>query len=525
MNRRDALVSIGAGAAGMLRGMHPFRLYGGNADAAAVFEPDVEIVMVAAPDEVQIRPGSRTKVWRFTATVLKGSPDAVQTISNSYLGPTLRFQRGQKVRIRFRNNLPEPSIVHWHGLDVPEAADGHPRFAVAPGAEYLYEFEVINRAGTYWYHPHPHGSTGKQVYQGLAGMLIVADDEERALALPSGSEDLVCVLQDRTFSSDNQFADLAGGMMDQMHGLLGATMLMNGQERASLALATRAYRFRILNASNSRVYKLAWDDGTPMTVVGVDGGLLAQPIHQPFLTLAPSQRADVILDLSNRAVGTSVQLRSAPFTASEVSIGEGGMMGGGMGRGMGGGMGGGIAGTDTPNGASLLLMAVNVHRKAQATFRLPTQLVAYGTDWAEQSGAPVRKLSLDFRAGQWLLGGRAFEMLSVADDEIVRAGSTRVWEVRNAGGMMGQQMAHPLHVHGTQFRVLSRTRPAGAATAAQSVRAGLVDDGWRDTVLVLPDDTVRLQLRFTSFQGMYLYHCHILEHEDGGMMRNFKVIA
>ena len=111
----------------------------------------------------------------------------------------------------------------------------------------------------------------------------------------------------------------------------------------------------------------------------------------------------------------------------------------------------------------------------------------------------------------------------LADDENVRARSTHIWEVSNVGGMMGQQMAHPLHVHGTQFRVLSRTRPPGAASPPLSVRAGLVDDGWRDTVLVLPNDTVRLQLRFTGYPGLFLYHCHILEHEDAGMMRNFQV--
>ena len=126
-------------------------------------------------------------------------------IPGSYLGPVIRLRRGQKVRIRFRNNLGEPSIVHWHGLDVPESADGHPRLAVADGREYVYEFEVLNRAGTYWYHPHPHMRTGAQVYQGLAGLLIVSDDEEDALGLPSGRAELLCVLQDRRFDADNQF--------------------------------------------------------------------------------------------------------------------------------------------------------------------------------------------------------------------------------------------------------------------------------------------------------------------------------
>lgn len=123
------------------------------------------------------------------------------------------------------------------------------------------------------------------------------------------------------------------------------------------------------------------------------------------------------------------------------------------------------------------------------------------------------------------MGGRSFEMMAVAADEIVKAESTQIWEVVNVGGMMGQQMAHPFHVHGCQFRVLSRSRPVDAVTPPNSVREGVIDDRWRDTVLVLPHDTVRLQMRFTRYSGLYLYHCHILEHEDAGMMRNFRVTA
>ncbi len=527
MNRRDAVIGIGASTAALFTRWPSLHNQGAMAKERSAFAADVEIELRAEPAEVSILAGKPTRVWRYNGTVLAGPKESLQTIPNSYLGPTLRLNRGQNVRIRFRNNLPESSIVHWHGLDVPEAADGHPRFAIAPGQEYVYEFEVINRAGTYWYHPHPHGNTGKQVYQGLGGLIVVTDTEERALSLPDQSNDLTCVLQDRTFDAQNQFAYLSGGMMDQMHGLLGATMLVNGQPKSTFSLATRAYRLRILNASNSRVYKLHWDDGTPMTIIGADGGLLQKPLEQQYLTLAPSQRADVILDLSRHTVGQSVQLRSAPFPESEVGIDEGGMMGGGMGGGMGRGMGammgGGMGGASVSNGASLLLSTLKVERPERATFRLPAKLSTFGPEWDVQSGAPVRKIALDFRAGQWLLNGRTYEMDSVAPEEIVRAGSTQVWEVTNAGGMMGQQMAHPIHVHGSQFRVLSRVNTGTGAPP--SVKAGIVDDGWRDTVLVLPHETVRMQLRFTKYPGRYLYHCHILEHEDNGMMRNFDVTA
>jgi FtsP/CotA-like multicopper oxidase with cupredoxin domain len=432
-------------------------------------------------------------------------------IPGSYLGPTIRLRKGQRVRIRFRNGLPEDSIVHWHGLDVPESADGHPRLAIRPGAEYVYEFEVVNRAGTYWYHPHPHHRTGIQAYRGLAGLLLVTDPEEAALGLPGGDADLAWVLQDRTFDAANQLAYLGAGMMDQMHGLLGNRVLLNGKITPQVELATKAYRIRLLNGSSSRVYKLQWDDGSPMTVIAVDGGLLERPLEQKYLTLAPAQRAEVILDLSRHAVGSSVQLRSAPFEESEVDATQTGMMGG-------------AGGDRLRNGAPLLVTTVSVARKEVSTFRLPSRLSSYRAVSTAEAVGPVRRITLDFRAGQWLLAGRTFEMMGVAPDEIVAADSSHIWEIANVGGMMGRQMAHPFHVHGTQFRVLGRTR-SGELPPGASLREGVIDAGWRDTVLVLPGETVRLQMRFTRYPGLYLYHCHILEHEDMGMMRNYRVTA
>ena len=153
--------------------------------------PDVELTLAAEPADVQILPGAATNVWRFTARVVTGPQEIVQQLPGSYLGPVIRLRRGQRVRVRFTNRLQEGSIVHWHGLDVPEEADGHPRLAIGPGREYLYDFEVTNRAGTYWYHTHPHMRTGAQVYHGLAGLLLVSDPEEDALGLPSVEHELL----------------------------------------------------------------------------------------------------------------------------------------------------------------------------------------------------------------------------------------------------------------------------------------------------------------------------------------------
>jgi FtsP/CotA-like multicopper oxidase with cupredoxin domain len=300
-------------------------------------------------------------------------------------------------------------------------------------------------------------------------------------------------------------------MMTQRHGFLGDRMLVNGRERPSLSLATRAYRLRLLNGSSSRVYRLVWSDETPMTVIGSDGGLLERPVVRRSLTLAPAQRADVIVDLSNRPLGAALELRSAPFPAGEIDPAGGG----GMGRGM-------VGSGAVPQGAPLALLTLKVERREASAFRLPPRLSTFNAAWRAPADGPWRRIELSFAAGQWLLGGRTFQMMDVADDEVVRAGASQIWEVANVGGMMGSPMAHPLHMHGPQFRVLSRTRPAGETPP--SVAEGLLDDGWTDTVLVLPRETVRLHVHFTRHPGLYLDHCHILDHEDLGMMRNFRVV-
>jgi len=507
MNRRDVLRVIGVAS---LAEAIPGLFGAARRHASPFFEPDVELALTAAPGEAQVLPGARTRVWRFTGAVLKGPAESLQVVADSYLGPVIRLRRGQKVRIRFRNNLPESSIVHWHGLDVPSAMDGHPHSLIDPGTEFVYEFEVINRAGTYWYHPHPHERTGPQVYRGLAGLLLISDDEEAALALPRASEELLCVLQDRHFDGDNQLLYMGNGMMDGMMGFLGDRILVNGKERPTLSLATRAYRLRILNGSNARIYKLAWDDGTPLTVVGGDGGLLERPVEQRYLALAPAQRADVIVDLSKRAVGSTLQLVSAPYPAAEVSMTEMGM----------GGMMGGAA---VPNGAPLQLLTIRVERNETSTFRLPARLSTFDANWTRPAPGATRKIAISARQMMWLLGGRTFEMMETAPDEEAPVGSTQVWEFVNGPGMMGMQMAHPIHMHGKQFRVLERSS-ASTPVVAGSLREGLLDAGWQDTVLVMPGESVKVQVHFSKFPGLYLYHCHILEHEDMGMMRNFRVL-
>ncbi len=253
------------------------------------FNADIEIDLKAVIDKVQILPGQPTTVWRYKASILKGPASTVQNLNDTFTGPVFRFKKGQKVRIFFRNNLPEESIVHWHGLHIPEIADGHPRFVIGEGQTFVYEFEIVNRAGTYWFHPHPHGRTGPQVYNGLAGLFIITNDEEQALDLPTGKQDIPVVIQDRTFDSKNRLVYLQN-RIQRMTGFLGDTITVNGKPNASLNLNAGTYRLRVLNGSNSRIYKLAFNDGTPLTAIATDGGLLAAPVQKRYIMLGTEKR-------------------------------------------------------------------------------------------------------------------------------------------------------------------------------------------------------------------------------------------
>lgn len=259
----------------------------------------------------------------------------MQAIPGSYLGPIIRLHKGQKIRIFFNNELPAASVTHWHGLHVPADMDGHPRYAIESGRTYVYEFEILNRAGTYLFHPHPHEETARQVYAGLAGLIIVTDNEEQALDLPRGDYDVPLVLQDRSFDDDNQLRYITH-RMQTMTGFLGDRILVNGRPDFVLPVETRGYRLRLVNASNARIYKLGWDDGTPMTAIASDGGLLEKPETRPYLMLAPGERVEVFMDFSGRAVGSGLTLRSLSFSGAGMHAGMGvGMrMGGGMSSGM-----------------------------------------------------------------------------------------------------------------------------------------------------------------------------------------------
>jgi FtsP/CotA-like multicopper oxidase with cupredoxin domain len=525
-----------------------------SSGVSSEFIPDVEINLKASPSQVQILPGQPTKVWTYQGTLVKGDATNLTTLQNSYLGPLIHVRKGQKVRVRFTNDLPQPSIIHWHGLLVSSRTDGHPRDAIQPGQTYVYEFEVVNRAGTYWFHPHPEPLTGTQVMNGLAGLFVVSDDEEIAANLPSGAYDVPVVIQDRTFDQNNQFVGVQGdtmpGMagMEALMGFLGERILVNGQETPLLPVASRAYRLRILNGSNSRVYKLSWSHGAPLTVIATDGGLLEHPVVRSYVMLGPGERIELWADFRQFPVGTEITLQSLPFLGAEGdSLLDGGSSMPGMDMGMdhGGMMGMGETPTPSdgnqnsgdmsgynpklPNGAGFPILKIRIDRQEQETLSLPANLSVINREKVEQAvnWQQPRRFGLSMRNGSWLINGRSFKLEDVAPDEIVKPNSLEVWEFvneQNPNEMMEKMgMVHPMHIHGVQFQVIDRQMLTPTLKAGwDSVREGYVDEGWKDTVLVMPGEKVTLLIRINNFTDLFLYHCHNLEHEDLGMMRNYS---
>lgn len=495
------------------------------------FEPDLDIDLTAKESQIPLFQGSSTKVWMFETKINTGADDAIQQLNDSYFGPTLRVRKGQKVRIRFKNQLPEKSIVHWHGMHVPEKYDGHPKDVIENGETYIYEFEIMNRAGTYWFHPHPHGRTGPQVYNGLAGMLIVSDDEEEKLNLPKGEFDMPIVIQDRAFDQENQLLYLNRGRMDKMMGFMGNRIFINGKPDKNLNLKAGAtYRLRFLNASNSRFYKLGWSDGTPITVIGIDGSLLEKPRSLPFMMLGVAERVDIWLDLKDMPKETELTMKSLPFSAGMMNMGMMGNMG-----------------TTLPLGSEYDVLKITLDTLENNNIELPEKLLTLNKiDPSEAINEDNPRIFKFFmRRMQWMINGRTWEETGVADEETVKLNTTEIWQLVNSGGgmmgdggmmggkgMMGNggmmkggmmQMPHPIHIHQVQFNILERDVSDMDPDVWNSVKEGFIDDGWQDTVLLMPGMKIKIIMRFEDFKGLFLYHCHNLEHEDMGMMRNYKI--
>ena len=410
--------------------------------------------------------------------------------------PLLRIRRGERFTARMENRIEDPLILHWHGLTAPDDMDGHPRFAVAPGEDYAYDFEVQDRAGTYWYHSHAHHLTGRHTYQGIGGLLIVEDpDEVRGMEFPPAEREIPLILQDRRLGADGvPVYEPVGPSM--MQGFMGPEALVNGTLDAMTMVEPAVYRARILNGSNARIFRLGRSDGAPVVLIANDGGFLDRPYELPWVDVAPAERVELLLDFRGVPDGGQVMLQSLEFTF------PGGMMGGGM------GMGGAMA-EAYQQGRPLDLLTFQVEGTTSDPGVLPDRLPALPERPDPSQSMRERRFDFSSRMMMHSINGKSYEMDAVETE--VPFGDTEIWTFAN-----DSNYPHPVHLHATHFRVLERLGGRGELYPWEM--------GRKDTVLVLPGEQVRVAVRFTAHRGLYLLHCHNLEHEDHGMMQNIQVV-
>jgi len=396
--------------------------------------------------------------------------------NGAHLGPTLRASRGEQFVVNVRNTLQEDTSVHWHGMHLPAAMDGGPHQPVRAGGHWAPTWKIDQPAATLWYHPHPHGRTSDHVYRGLAGLFIV-DDPGAAPDLPHhyGVDDVPVIVQAKDFDDDG--LDDGGSLFSDL-GVLGHDIVVNGTYAPYLNVTTSLLRLRVLNASNARVYHFRFSDNRLFSLIGTDGGLLERPVDVDRVPLAGGERAEIVVAMRP---GERVVLRSHPPD-----------LGGGIERFMGG---------DDRFDVLELRAAARLERSAA----LPAKLAAI--DRLDPATATVTR---QFRLSGHSINSQKIRMDRL--DHVSTVDTTEVWEVTNGDGDV-----HSFHVHDVQFQVVSYN--GGAPPARLS--------GWKDTISVHNGERYRLAMRFTDYTDPntpYMYHCHVLAHEDSGMMGQFVVV-
>ncbi|SMM99675.1 Multicopper oxidase [uncultured Candidatus Thioglobus sp.] len=413
-------------------------------------------------------------------------------INQPFLGVTLRARKGDKVHIKVNNHLKETATLHWHGMKLPAKADGGPHQPILPNKTWLSEYEIIQPAATTWYHSHQLHKTGEQVYKGLAGMFIIDDEQADALSLPStyGVDDFPVIIQDRDFNQDGSFSYI-NSMHDRMMGKMGNVILVNGVRKPVLKVKKSLIRLRILNGSNARIYHLSFDDNRDFHIIASDGGLLEQTITANKITLSPAERVEVLVDVSD---GKMPMLMHKPQQNSRRGMmNMMSMMGGGE--------------------ESFAIFQIDATTASNTPPKLPQKLITHTK--IPQKSVKKRSFELQMKMGMMRMLGNAFSINGKAMDinridEIVKADSTEIWTINNTS-----MMDHPFHIHNAQFKIIKKNNISAHET------------GFKDTVLVRANSAVEVLIHFPKYSDKntpYMFHCHILEHEDQGMMGQFLVV-
>jgi FtsP/CotA-like multicopper oxidase with cupredoxin domain len=419
----------------------------------------------ALTGSVEFLPGVATPTWGYT----DGRDGA------GYLGPTLRAARGERVRVMIENRLSEITTVHWHGMHLPARSDGGPHQPIAAGERWQPEWSIEQPAATLWYHPHPHGETEAQTTQGLTGLFYLDDGSNPELPRTYGIDDIPIILQDRSFDSRGRFL-----LRDRaVTGLLGDTILVNGTYNPHLPITTRLVRLRILNASTARIYHLAFANEREFAVIATDCGFLPVPRQTRRLLLSPAERAEVLIEVRP---GERLVLRSVPWDLNMI--------------------------TPLTNGAGgndhLDLLQLQAAGSLAAGGHLPDRLETKPTV-ALDFLAARRVFQLDGRE----INGQQMDMTRI--DTVVGAETTELWTIQNT-----HNQPHNFHIHGVAFQIV----PPGATAPDPGL-------GWKDTVLLAAGESVQLVVGFPQYRDPltpYMYHCHLMWHEDEGMMAQFTVV-
>ena len=446
-------------------------------------------------------------------------PTVVWGYAGDYLGPTIVAGTGMPVTVVWSNDLRYPTgelrtnhylavdtcmhgpdhfgntpqtVVHLHGGHVEQDSDGYPEHTFLPGESATYHYPNNQLPGTLWYHDHALGITRLNVYMGLAGAYLLIDDVESALGLPSGAYEVPLVIQDRSFNPDGTWK-YPDSWQDHF---FGDKILVNGMVWPYLVVDQGKYRFRVLNGSNSRVYDLALSTGDTFQQIGTDGGLLPAPVTLTNLLLATGERADIIVDFSPYANGSEILLtNNAPVLYP------------------------GSAGDGVLTNIIKFVVTNQVGHTAVVPSSLRPLEVLQESDSVVEREFVLQKAS-DPCAGQiWLINDLLWDDIT----EYPVLGTTEVWSFINRSGI-----SHPMHMHLVMFQVLDRQPftviSNEVVTTGPRVPPPPNEAGWKDTARVDPGEIVRVIARFENYLGLFAYHCHILEHEDHEMMRQFRTI-
>ncbi|WP_036488646.1 multicopper oxidase family protein [Myxosarcina sp. GI1] len=406
-------------------------------------------------------------------------------------GPRLEAKPGDTVRLRFTNSLTQPTNLHYHGLHVTPTGNADNVFLVIPPGETLtYEFTIPSNhpSGTFWYHPHLHGLVAEQLFGGLAGLFIVRGELDEIPEIKAAKEEFLLL---KDFELDRNGRIIQPSPMARMTGREGRLVTINGRVKPTFSIATGdLLRLRIVNASTSRFYRLELENH-PFYLIASDGGALSEPVEVRQLLLSPGERTEVLVR-GEREPG-QYRLLNLPYDRGGM-----GMMGGGM---MGRGMRGGSFTQRNPE-----TLATFTYSNSTASLPLPQQLIP-----VEELPEPetVRRFQINHGMAPgmgmvFLINGQTYSSNRI--DTRVRLNAVEDWELVNTG-----VMDHPLHIHVNNFQLVSRNGRASPYRA------------WKDTVVVSPGETVRIRTRFADFTGKTVYHCHILDHEDLGMMGTMEI--